>query len=113
MLLAAAQKSGAGLSTLGLAGCGLDIEVVFAGLSISMDFNPIDPTFCDPFIRNNIFNTGGTDFPTKIFSEVQLKDDIPSEIPEPCSKDRLDYALICIGTADIGLVVILCLQTFK
>jgi F0F1-type ATP synthase membrane subunit c/vacuolar-type H+-ATPase subunit K len=47
MLLAAAQKVGAGLSTSGLAGCGLGIGVVFAGLLISSALNP--------FLRDDLF----------------------------------------------------------
>jgi len=47
MLLAASQKIGAGLSTSGLAGCGLGIGVVFAGLLISSSFNP--------FLRDDLF----------------------------------------------------------
>jgi F-type H+-transporting ATPase subunit c len=47
MLLAAAQKMGAGLSTSGLAGCGLGIGVVFAGLLISSALNP--------FLRDDLF----------------------------------------------------------
>jgi F0F1-type ATP synthase membrane subunit c/vacuolar-type H+-ATPase subunit K len=47
MLLAAAQKLGAGLSTSGLAGCGLGIGVVFAALLISSASNP--------FLRDDLF----------------------------------------------------------
>lgn len=47
MILAAAQKIGAGLSTFGLAGCGIGIGVVFAGLLISSATNP--------FIKDDLF----------------------------------------------------------
>lgn len=40
MLLAASQKIGAGLSTAGLAGCGLGIGTVFAGLLVASSINP-------------------------------------------------------------------------
>jgi hypothetical protein len=93
MLLAAAHKLGIG--------------VVFDSLLISVYFNPIEPTLCDFFIGDNIFNTGITDSPTKIFSEVQLKEDAPSKFHEPHKKDFLYYVLIFVGTAStIGLVVI-------
>jgi hypothetical protein len=90
MLLAAAHKLGAGLSTLGIAGFGSGIGVVFAGLLIPIYFNPIEPTFCGFFYWRQYFHIGVTDSPTKIFSEVKLKDDVPSKIPEPYSKDLLD-----------------------
>jgi F-type H+-transporting ATPase subunit c len=47
MLLAAAQKVGAGLSTSGLAGCGLGIGVVFGSLLVASALNP--------FIRDDLF----------------------------------------------------------
>jgi hypothetical protein len=77
MLLAAAQKLGAGLSTSGLAGhrLGIGVGVGLAGLLISKCFNPIEFTFCDPFSENNIFNTGVIEpkLPIKIFLEFELK----------------------------------------
>jgi hypothetical protein len=97
MLLAAAHKLGAGLSTLGIAGCGLGIGVVFAGLLISIYFNPIEPAFCDFFIGDDNFNTEITNSPTKTLSPI--KEEAPSKLPGPHKKDFLDYALICVGTA--------------
>jgi F-type H+-transporting ATPase subunit c len=47
MLLAASQKIGAGLSTAGLAGCGVGIGLVFAGLLVSSATNP--------FIKDDLF----------------------------------------------------------
>lgn len=47
MLVAASQKIGAGLSTSGLAGCGLGIGVVFAALLIASAVNP--------FVRDDLF----------------------------------------------------------
>lgn len=47
MLLASAQKVGAGFSTSGLAGCGLGIGVVFAGLLMASAVNP--------FLRDELF----------------------------------------------------------
>lgn len=46
-MLEAAQKLGAGLSTTGLAGCGLGIGLVFAGLLLSTALNP--------FIKDDLF----------------------------------------------------------
>ena len=48
-LVTAAQKLGAGLSTTGLAGCGLGIGIVFAGLLLS--------TAVNPFIKDDLFRT--------------------------------------------------------
>ena len=47
VLLASAQKIGAGLSTAGLAGCGVGIGLVFAGLLIASSNNP--------FIKDDLF----------------------------------------------------------
>ncbi len=47
MLLSAAKKLGAGLSTTGLAGCGLGIGIVFAGLLLSTAINP--------FMKDDLF----------------------------------------------------------
>jgi F-type H+-transporting ATPase subunit c len=46
-MLESAQKIGAGLSTTGLAGCGLGIGLVFAGLLLSTALNP--------FIKDDLF----------------------------------------------------------
>jgi F0F1-type ATP synthase membrane subunit c/vacuolar-type H+-ATPase subunit K len=46
-MLEASQKLGAGLSTTGLAGCGLGIGLVFAGLLLSTALNP--------FIKDDLF----------------------------------------------------------
>jgi F-type H+-transporting ATPase subunit c len=46
-MLESAQKVGAGLSTTGLAGCGLGIGLVFAGLLLSTALNP--------FIKDDLF----------------------------------------------------------
>ena len=46
-MLQASQKIGAGLSTSGLAGAGLGIGVVFAGLLLSTALNP--------FIKDDLF----------------------------------------------------------
>jgi F-type H+-transporting ATPase subunit c len=46
-MLQAAQKIGAGLSTSGLAGAGLGIGIVFAGLLISTAINP--------FVKDDLF----------------------------------------------------------
>ena len=46
-MLEASQKIGAGLSTSGLAGCGLGIGLVFAGLLLSTALNP--------FIKDDLF----------------------------------------------------------
>ncbi|MBR08220.1 MAG: F0F1 ATP synthase subunit C [Rickettsiales bacterium] len=46
-MLEASQKIGAGLSTSGLAGCGLGIGVVFASLLVSTSLNP--------FIKDDLF----------------------------------------------------------
>jgi F0F1-type ATP synthase membrane subunit c/vacuolar-type H+-ATPase subunit K len=46
-MLVASQKIGAGLSTTGLAGCGLGIGIVFAGLLISTAINP--------FVKDDLF----------------------------------------------------------
>ena len=47
VLLLSSKKIGAGLSTSGLAGCGLGIGVVFAGLLIASAINP--------FVRDDLF----------------------------------------------------------
>jgi len=47
MLVAASQNIGAGLSTSGLAGCGLGIGVVFAALLIANALNP--------FLKDDLF----------------------------------------------------------
>ena len=46
-MLEASQKIGAGLSTSGLAGCGLGIGVVLASLLVSTSLNP--------FIKDDLF----------------------------------------------------------
>jgi F-type H+-transporting ATPase subunit c len=46
-MLQASQKIGAGLSTSGLAGAGLGIGIVFAGLLISTAINP--------FVKDDLF----------------------------------------------------------
>ena len=46
-MLQAAQKIGAGLSTTGLAGAGLGIGIVFAGLLVSTAINP--------FVKDDLF----------------------------------------------------------
>lgn len=46
-MLQASQKIGAGLSTSGLAGAGLGIGLVFAGLLISTAINP--------FVKDDLF----------------------------------------------------------
>ncbi len=46
-MLQASQKIGAGLSTSGLAGAGLGIGVVFAGLLVSTAINP--------FVKDDLF----------------------------------------------------------
>lgn len=46
-MLEASQKIGAGLSTTGLAGCGLGIGLVFAGLLLSTALNP--------FVKDDLF----------------------------------------------------------
>ena len=46
-MLQASQKIGAGLSTSGLAGAGLGIGIVFAGLLISTSINP--------FVKDDLF----------------------------------------------------------
>lgn len=46
-MLESSQKIGAGLSTTGLAGCGLGIGLVFAGLLLSTALNP--------FIKDDLF----------------------------------------------------------
>jgi F-type H+-transporting ATPase subunit c len=46
-MLQASQKIGAGLSTSGLAGAGLGIGIVFAGLLISTSLNP--------FVKDDLF----------------------------------------------------------
>jgi len=47
MLVVAAQKLGAGLSTTGLAGCGVGIGMVFAGLLVA--------TATNPFMKDDLF----------------------------------------------------------
>jgi F-type H+-transporting ATPase subunit c len=47
MLLKAAQKIGAGLSTFGLAGAGIGIGLIFASLIIGISRNP--------FLREDLF----------------------------------------------------------
>jgi hypothetical protein len=112
MLLAAAQKVGAGLSKSGLAGYGLGIGIAFAGLLISIYFNPIESAFCGSFIRDDVLDVEITKSPTKTLSPI--KEEAFSKLPEPRKKDLLDYALICVGTtAAIALAVIICLQIFK
>jgi hypothetical protein len=71
MLLAAAQKVGAGLSKSGLAGCGLGIGIVFAGLLISIYFNPMKSASCDSFIGNDVFDVEITKSPTKTLSPIK------------------------------------------
>ncbi len=46
-MIQAAQKIGAGLSTSGLAGAGLGIGIVFAGLLVSTAINP--------FVKDDLF----------------------------------------------------------
>lgn len=50
VIVQAAQKMGAGMSTFGLAGCGVGIGVVFGALLLSSSANP--------FIRSDLFRIG-------------------------------------------------------
>lgn len=50
LLVVSAQKIGAGLSTFGLAGCGVGIGLVFGALLISSSNNP--------FIKADLFRVG-------------------------------------------------------
>jgi hypothetical protein len=112
MLLAAAQKVGAGLSKSGLACCGLGIGIVFAGLLISIYFNPMESASCDFFIGDDVFDVEITKSPIKTLSPI--KEEAVSKLPKPHKHDLLDYALICFGTtAAIALAVIIHLQIFK
>lgn len=47
MLVSVSQKIGAGLSTTGLAGCGIGIGVIFASLLVSFANNP--------FMKDDLF----------------------------------------------------------
>jgi hypothetical protein len=112
MLLAAAQKMGAGLSKAGLAGCGLGVGIVFAGFLISICFNPMESAYCEALIGSDVFDVEIAKSPTKPLPPV--KEEAISKLPKPNEHDFLDYALICVGTtASIALAVIVYLQIFK